>query len=356
VSQAGERIDDIHARYRSRFSGFPRITRDPDELEEILSDVIQVEQESSAVLTGDEKSRLAEYRALYEKELAGIREARSQGPAALQSHRLQTWANFVQARYARSFAGQDRRTRDLSMLGEMIEDGDRILKDMEKLAKTASTADLQKAIEVTRNNLGVYRTERDRIRAERKKVFGADRGTLFANVANNLFGRYRVHYANKSRVSRSVALLQHIIDALKDVLDGMEALLDDGFDTEAHKKNIALVKQNLSTYRDELKKIKDTRKQTALTQRVGELGGAANEIFAVYRENFAGKNRSTRDLALLAEQIELLSQVGKQMDEIDRAEDDEVNAKNLALVMDMLYLYHREYTSVQQQQQPPKKA
>ena len=36
------------------------------------------------------------------------------------------------------------------------------------------------------------------------------------------------------------------------------------------------------------------------------------------------------------------------MDAIDRTEEDDVNAKNLALVMDMLYLYHREREQVKQ--------
>lgn len=352
MSVHGEHIDAIHDRYRSRFSGFPRITRDPDELQEILDDLLKVEAESEGALTPEELQRLASNRSLYETELAGIKEARAQGPAALVAHRLQTWANFVQARYARSFAGKDRRTRDIGMLSEMIEDGDRLLREMESLVVRAHTADLQRAIEVTRQNLAIYRTERDRIREDRKKVFGADRGTLFANVANAQFSRYRLHFAQKSRVSRSVRLLEHIVDALQEIYDGMKALLDDGFDTEVHKKNMALVKQNLDVYRSEVGEIKKTRKQVSLAQRIGELGGAANDVFGVYRANFAGKDRSTRDLDLLGEQIELLYQVGKQMDEIDSEEEDDVNHRNLSLVMDMLYLYHREYTLVQQQKQP----
>ncbi|MCB9678767.1 MAG: hypothetical protein H6737_26930 [Alphaproteobacteria bacterium] len=349
MSQFGAQIDDIHTRYRARFAGFPRITRDPDELEEILSEAAKLESDSSTAMDADEKARLAENRSLYERELQGIRDARAQGPAALVAHRLATWANFVQARYARYFAGQTRRTRDLGILAEMIEDSDRLVSEMEALASRANTPDLQQALETTRNNLAIYRVERDRIREDRKKVFGADRGTLFANLANDQFNRYRLHFANKGRISRSPRLLEHINDALNEIYQGMQALLDDGFNTEVHKKNMQLVKNNLDVYRDEIPKVRTMRIESPLNERVGALGGAANEVFAEYRSHFAGQNRKTRDLTLLGNLIEQLFQIGKQMDEIDRAHDNDMNAKNLGLVMDMLYLYHREHNLVQQE-------
>ncbi|MEZ4319617.1 MAG: hypothetical protein R3F61_19025 [Myxococcota bacterium] len=350
MSQFGAQIEEIHTRYRARFAGFPRITRDPEELEAILNEASRLESDSGKLLDADEKARLIENKSLYERELAGIRDARSQGPAALVTHRLATWANFVQARYARYFAGQTRRTRDLGILAEMIEDSDRIVSEMEALAARANTAELQQALETTRNNLAIYRVERDRIREDRKKVFGADRGTLFANVANDQFGRYRLHFANKARISRNPRLLELIAEALGEIHQGMQALLDDGFNTEVHKKNMELVKNNLGVYRDEAPKIRTLRLEAPLQERVGSLGGAANEIFQSYRENFAGQNRKTRDLTLLGNLIEQLFQVGKQMDEIDRSSDDDVNAKNLSLVMDMLYLYHREYNLVETEQ------
>lgn len=340
MSQYGPQIDDIHARYRSRFANFPRITRDPELLESILTDARQLVGTSG--LDAEEAKTLETNVDLYEKELQGIRAAQGQGPAAMVIHRLTTWANYTQSRYARHFAGQQRRTRDLGILAQCIDDGERLLKEMEALAKRDATPDLTRGMEITRNNLKTYRTERDRIREERKKVFGADRGTLFARLANDQFGRYRTHFANKSRASRSPRMLVYIVDALQEILDGMEALYEDGFTTEAHTKNIALVKNNLGVYKAERENIARVLGQIPLTQRVGELGGAANEVFKTYRENFAGQNRTTRDLPLLDQQIDLLLAVAHEMDRIDRDHDDDTNASNLALVMDMLHLYHRE--------------
>jgi hypothetical protein len=345
MSQFAAQIDDIHNRYRARFAGFPRITRDPEELSGILEEAAALESEKGK-MDADEAQRLDTNLDLYRKELEGIKEAQGQGPAAMQTHRLSTWANFVQARYARSFAGQQRRTRDLGILAELVEDADRLLGEMKALAENGMTAELEEGIKLTENNLKVYRVEFERIREDRKKVFGAERGTLFAKLANDQFQRYRLHYANKSRISRNPGLLQHIVTALQEILDGMEALLADGFNTEVHKKNIALVQQNLGVYKAEQVNIRTALREAPLRDRVGHLGGAANEVFKTYRENFAGKERKTRDLQLLADQIELLFQVGRSMDAIDRTEDDDVNAKNLALVMDMLYLYHREYATV----------
>ncbi|MCB9671906.1 MAG: hypothetical protein H6736_19650 [Alphaproteobacteria bacterium] len=343
MSQLGAQIDDIHNRYRNRFAGFPRITRDTEELEGILAELKKLD---SKKLDADEKERVKANTELYTSELENIRTAQSEGPAALLTHRLSTWANFVQARYSRYFAGQERRSRDLGILAEMIEDADKLLSEMQQLAAKGTTPALQEAITLTEGNLKVYRVERERIREERKKVFGAERGTQFAQLANSQFNRYRLHFANKHRVSRNPRALEHIIEALQEILDGMEALLADGFNTEVHKKNIDLVRSNLGVYKAELINVRTAQREASLTDRVGFLGAAANDVFKVYRENFAGQSRSSRDIGLLEDQMELLLQVGKMMDAIDRTEEDDTNERNLALVMDMLYLYHREHAEV----------
>lgn len=349
MSQFGTQIDDVHNRYRSRFAGFPRITRDTEELTAILGEAKKLAENASS-MDAAEADRIKSNVELYEKEIENIKEAQSEGPAAMVVHRLSTWANFVQARYARAFAGQERRTRDLGILAELIEDADRLLSEMRTIAAKGAINGLAEAIQLTENNLKIYRVERERIREDRKKVFGAERGTLFAKLANEQFNRYRLHFANKSRVSRNPQLMQVIVDALQEILDGMEALLADGFNTEVHKKNIDLVKNNLNVYKGELTNIRTAQREAALKDRVGHLGASANEVFKVYRENFAGKDRKTRDLTVLRDQIELLFQAGKMMDAIDRSEEDDTNAGNLALVMDMLYLYHREYAAVHQLQ------
>lgn len=345
MSQYGQQIDDIHNRYRARFAGFPRITRDAEEMGNILTAATEL-QRSASKMDADESERIATNIDLYQKELEGIKAAQAQDPMALVVHRLSTWANYTQSRYARHFAGQQRRTRDLGILAGCIDDAERLIAEMESLAAKNTTTELNQALEITRNNLKVYRVERDRIREERKKVFGAERGTLFARLANDQFSRYRTHFANKSRISRSPSVLQLIVDALQEILDGMEALYQDGFQTETHSKNMALVKNNLGVYKSEVTNIKSSIAAAPLTQHVGELGGAANEVFQTYRENFAGQSRNTRDLALLDQQIDLLLEIGKEMDAIDRKDEDDTNAANLALVMDMLYLYHRERTAV----------
>ena len=298
MSQLGEQIDTIHNRYRAQFAGFPRITRDTEELVKILDEVRSLD---TAAAGDAEKERLQANTSLYEAELENIKAAQSEGPAALQVHRLSTWANFVQGRYARFFAGQERRSRDLGMLAEMIEDAEQLIEQMRALGAKSMTEPLQKAIELTESNLKVYRVERERIREDRKKVFGAERGTLLARLANAQFNRYRTHFANKTRVSRNPRLLEHIADGLQEILDAMDALLMDGFNTEVHKKNIELVKGNLATYRAELVNIRTAKRESSLRDRVGFLGSAANDIFKVYRENFAGKDRATRDLDLLDE-------------------------------------------------------
>ena len=89
-----------------------------------------------------------------------------------------------------------------------------------------------------------------------------------------------------------------------------------------------------------------------LSDRIGYLGGAANDVFSQYREHFAGQDRRSRDISLLAKLIEELWYLMGEMDRIDQDDGDDTNARNLSIVTDQLRMYDREYGEIAKVQSP----
>ena len=82
--------------------------------------------------------------------------------------------------------------------------------------------------------------------------------------------------------------------------------------------------------------------------RVNALGQAANAVFQEYRTHFSGKDRASRDLALLTQLGEKLWPLAREMDTLDRTADNDTNARNLRIVTDNLLVYHREWSAIKE--------
>ena len=250
--------------------------------------------------------------------------------------------------------GQSRATRDLGLLAETIADLKRIQAGAESLRKQGADAELEDVAERAKRNVQLYLDERGEIVSARGAGTPEEQADVLAAVANDQFALYARHFAGKSRLSRRPALLQRIVDNLDVVGDRMRTVRDAGLTDENLRKNIEIVESRAGFYRDELEAIRAARKGAALADLVGALGSAANEVFAEYRAHFAGKDRGTRDLARLAHLCDALEELGRQMDELDRARPDDTNSNNLHIVLDTLRTYIREYDAIRKLQQPAK--
>ena len=122
-------------------------------------------------------------------------------------------------------------------------------------------------------------------------------------------------------------------------LDGKEA-------GETNKKNIGIVESQLGTYRAELAEIRKARQGAPFADLMGMLGGAANELFDEYRKNFSGQDRKTRDLELLSRICDDLGDIRKQMNDLARAESNDMNAQNLAIVVSQLTQFEEEWEAI----------
>jgi hypothetical protein len=344
VSQS---IDRLRDRYRFRFGGHPRVTRDPEELEEMLEELGRIEVGGDTALA----DRVATERDLFTKEVAAIRTARAI-PFAVPASRIRVWADLAFQRYRREFAGRERSSRDLQLLIEIREDLTALRADADALHRQAPEQQLDKVVASIERALRLYEDEAEAIRRARRAGSPADIGTRFARLANAQFDVYQDGFAGKSRMSRHPPTLLRIVGALDEIRRAMQALALDGFRDESNTKNIVVVEDRIGQYRRELEAIAAARASASVSERAAALGTAANQVFADYREAFAGKARESRDENLLSRLAERLMPIAKEMDAVDRQSDDDGNARNLRIVTDNLELYAKEHEAIREAKKP----
>jgi hypothetical protein len=343
-SELTQRLQSLDARYRGRFAGHPRISRDPEELEEILKGVKEVEAEAAGLNDADLQRQITTSTELYNKELAAIHEAQAAGPAAVQAHRIVVLATFTFGRYTRFFAGQNRSTRNVALLEELVGDLKAFETDLARLV--AQGADRDADLARLRESIGIYEREVSAIRSARGSDSLPQQAQRYATLANDLFARYRALFANKPRISRSLKALDGLRKGLSEVHAQMLALRTRGVTNDVHAKNMALVSDRIDQWNTEHAAISDVLSKASKTDREGNLGGAANEVFKVYREKFAGQDRRTRDKDVLAMLIEELWYIRHEMDALDADGGTDSNARNLSIVTDQLRMYDREYGEI----------
>lgn len=353
VENLGKELEQIDREYATDFAGHSRLTRDIGQMERMIkkcaSIIDQVDKIPSAA-QGPDLTRVRDAAAqslqLYQAEREAIVRAQEVGPTFEHFSMEATSANFVFARYMRHFAGKDRSTRDVALLGEMVEDLRQIDKRMTQLIAEAKSGDFEKDRSVVRENLAQYQKEIEMVEGAQKTGTTEEQASVLASLANNQFAVYQTHFAGEPRVSRRPALLMRVVATLKKVKDRMVALRDGGLTVEFNDKNIAIVTDRLVTYENELAEVRKIRQATPMTDIMGELGGAANKLFDDYRASFADKPRPQADLQKLGNICDKLGEIRRQMLDMSLAEDSEMNQKNLDIVTEQLVMFEGEYEAV----------
>lgn len=357
LSQLRAEFDQITAEYDARFAGHSRVTRDLNDANNLINRTRSVVSELSRLPRSNDKSALEDSAksslALYENERKEIMRAKSLGADFEEFDALRTDANMVFAQYDRHFAGKNRATRDLGLLGEMIDDLERIGENMREVQPAIASIPSNGAaqdIALVADNLKMYQTERGEIIEARGAGTVDEQAAALAEVANAQFKIYDDNFAGKNRVTRRPALLQRMITSLEQVLDRMRALQSQGGVSDFNRDNISIVESALGTYRAELNEIRKAREGTKFSDLQGSLGGAANDLFDEYRANFAGQDRKTRNLDLMSSICDRLGEVGRQMADLGRAEPTDLNANNLRIVTDTRVMYEREWRRIAEAQ------
>jgi hypothetical protein len=353
LENLGNELAELDREYAEGFAGQSRLTRDLALLDKIIArgtSILQRIDQIPSAAQGPELVRLrdAAFQSveLYGQERAAIVRAQEVGPTFEAFSLEATSANLVFARYGRHFAGKDRSTRDLALLGELVDELKQIDKRMGQLLEEQGVKDFERDRKVVRDNLAQYQTEIELIEKAHKTGTAEQRASVLANLANSQFAIYQAHFAGEARVSRRPALMMRVISSLKKIHEAMVGHRDSGLDLEFNTKNIAIVEDRLKIYENELAEIRKIRQATAMTDIMGELGGAANKLFDEYRKGYADKPRSQVDIERLGTICDKLAEIRRQMSEMAWAEDNEMNSKNLEIVTEQLVMFEGEYEAV----------
>ncbi len=353
VETLGKELEQLDSEYGKDFAGHSRMTRDISQLDRMIKRAQSVAERADAIpeaARGPELARLrdaaSQSMSLYQNEREAIVRAQAVGPAFEQFSMEATSANLVFARYGRHFAGQNRGTRDIALLGDMAEQLKQIDKRMSQLLESGKNADLERDREVVRQNLANYQKEIELIETAQKTGSDDEIASNLATLANEQFAAYQTHFAGEPRISRRPALLMRIISTLKKVRGDMEAVQKRGFAEEYNAKNMGIVDDRLKTYEQELAEVRKLRQATPMTDIMGELGTAANKLFDEYRKEFSDKPRSAVDLKKLGAICDKLGEVRRQMVEMSWAEDNEMNTKNLDIVTEQITMFESEFEAV----------
>lgn len=337
---AADRIQDLQNRYRSRFAGQPRITRDITELKGLISDLEAISAE------GDVAASLTELKNAWTAEADAIAEAQKSGAGVRELQSIEQWYNEIIGRYSRNFAGQGRETRDVGLLAESNADLTWLLSRLDG-APADTPAEQADALEkALRDHQTLATNEINAIRQARTQGEPGQRAMLLAKLANDQFARYRVLFANQQRTSRRMPTLDVIIKTLTDIRDEMVTL--GTVPDTPHTDNMGIVDRRLGSFQTEAINLKRAIAEAPPEARALALGDAANKIFADYRDNYAGKPRSDADLDKLNELWEQLWLVSRELADLSDASVSPTLQRNLQITRDMLRIFAREYTAIKE--------
>lgn len=353
-----EQVDQLSAEYEARFAGQSRVTRDLTVLNDLINrtkraqqDLERIQRNVSAKDFTELRDQIRQSVQIYETERKEIMKVRSLGPDFEDFDALRTQANLVFATYQRHFAGRSRNDRDLGLLAEMVDDLERIQDEMRELEpKIQGAQGTREDLDLVAQNLKMYLAERGEIVEARAMGTPEEQAGTLAACANGQFRVYEVHFAGKSRLTRRPALMQRVIDNLTQIQDRMKTLRAQGLTGTSNDENIGIVEQNLAMYRAELAEIRKAREGSKFADLQGMLGGAANEVFNLYAQEFAGQDRRTRKLQSLSDICDQLAEIGRQMWDLGRAEPNDMNDKNLSIVTDQRVMFEREYAAIEEAQ------
>lgn len=135
------------------------------------------------------------------------------------------------------------------------------------------------------------------------------------NLVDAIASEYEAHFAGQSRATRDLSIMDNLISRMRAAGGQVESI-----PRTAPQKDVqdlrTSVRDSIQLYTNERQLIVQAKSQGPEFNEFGELGGAANQVFAVYQRHFAGKGRNTRDLGLLAEMIDDLTGIEEQMVEL----------------------------------------
>lgn len=255
-------------RYRRHFAGEDRRTRDRGLLTEIILELEWIEDEMSTLIEeesdqqeglGSDLQVVRSNLETYRDEFRAIERAQESGTADQQADLLARLANDQFAIYQDHFAGRARTTRRPGLLERVINQLQRIHKQMYGLQQGGlDSAANKRNMETISKKLDVYESELEKIQEARASLSTNELAGSLGAEANDIMAEYREHFAGENRATRDLELLSLICDRMAEIAYQMRAIQRDE-PLEMNEKNLGIVLDSWSLYESEYRKVEQAQ-------------------------------------------------------------------------------------------------
>lgn len=264
LQSAQQWFGDTRERYRRRYAGQSRETRDLGILREIRDDLSWILRQVDSIPGGstadsDELRKAAQQLLdLATGEEVAIRDAWRSGSADQRIERLARLANMQFARYRVHLAGKARVSRRPSFLRSIIRCLDDIRQDMAELAPTGNEVH-RKNLAIVEERLRGFRSELTAIESAIASASPEQRALALGDAANEVFKTYRADYAGKPRSQADPIQLEAHWEEL---WAGARELADlaNTHASNTVTKNLQIIRDNVRLYGREIDAIVEARK------------------------------------------------------------------------------------------------
>lgn len=346
-AQIHEASEKLHQEYSKNFAGLPRITRDADLLRRIRQDTLRLQEQApkqAAQLREHLRARIS----LYTKELRAIEQEQGVNPFAVAAARVASDANATFDYYRRHFGGKDRWSRDTGLLEDLVEELVLAENNFKIVLNEWKNRSVQGNLELVQRNIELYTSELREIQASREGLDDDQRVSETAGSANTLFDAYRILFAGLPRPSRRPELLERLLDSLRTVEKRMVDSAAAGNTNEHLRKNMQLVRQQVEMWELELPQLKNARQASDLTDLIMALGTEVDAIWEIWRDEYAGQSRETRDLERLSGLLDRAYEATRQARELHREHGLPTTDRLLRVARDQRTILNREYAQIQE--------
>lgn len=240
--------------------------------------------------------------------------------------------------YVFRYSNLPRLTRNAALLRDIAAEADKLIREARGKSKELNSRLMQRA--------RLYKQELGEIEKAQKNGPHAISAANVGGDANAVFHRYRRSFAGKARLSRDLHQLSEMLEDLRGIADAFEVIAD-SWPNEAIKKDLQAVNNNLELYRTERDEIQRLREEMSPEEAVAATAEWANELFGVYRRQFAGLSRLSRRPGLLARMIASLKEAGETMERFRaRGVATDTLDKNLELVRGQIATWESEHAAI----------
>lgn len=384
------RLEALQQHYLLHFADQQRLTRDPAMLELLIDrsarvaaevDAIQPSEGAGARVGHLRAEALTHLQSLHDERNAIATAVAAAGPTGQRAAVLTTRIELVAHRYARHFAGKPRSTRSLGRLAEMIVDLEAIHAELAGLAELAELAELPvltepasafgerdrvsmalaapagggahvaAALEQAERTLAFLRSEVAEIRSARATGSPEERATMWAQVANGLFGDFNLHVAAAAPLTCRPGLLRRLLAELIELHLAMHALRDAGLVHPSNDANIELVGQQVPVWRSELDEVVAARASVAPAALGAQLDAAADAVLEAFNVYIADHDLTADTATRACDLCDRMDEIEGQMSALERDADTPTESgqrrhRDAAAIRDALVHFTRQFDAL----------